>query len=705
MKGSAASPWWRAKGTPGARYLSRIALGVAMVLGTALAVASSASQATSTGSISGTVTAATGGGALSGICVAAYATANSTSPLASATTQGDGTYAVTGLPAGTYNLEFSVGCGNSGNYLTQWYNNETSFIVANAVTVSAGSTTSAINAALATGGTITGTVTAASGGASLSGICVDINQIGGSGAGTATTAANGTYSISGLSTGSYDVEFFTGCGNSGNYLTQWYENQPTSGSAISVPVSAGATTASINAALVTGATITGTVTAAVGGSVQAGICVDANQVGGSGFEAATTKADGTYTIAGLATGSYDIEFSPNCGNSGSFLTQWYHNEISATTANAVAVTAGSTTSGINAALAPPGTITGTVTAAMGGAPVSGICVNVTQVGGLGSGFAITASDGSYSISGLETGSYSVEFSTGCGGSGNFLNQWYNNEATAGSANLVSVTAGSTTAAINAALAPSGTIVGTVTDTNGGAPLSGICVDAFTLANSSTPVSSATTQPDGTYAITGLETGSYDIEFSTGCGNSGDYLTTWYNTQTSVDSANAVTVTVGLTTSSIDASLTLEGSISGTVTAANGGAPIGGICVNAYVRGAALSLVGSAITADDGTYQITGLDTGSYDLEFSPGCGSTGNYWPGVVRQRDIGKFGYFVGVTIGENTSSINAALADSGEISGTVTAATGGADLSGICVKLLHPGTSRWPRHRRRVALGAPTP
>ena len=470
----------------------------------------------------------------------------------STATASDGTYSIAGLPAGSYSVEFSTGCGNSGNYLTQWYNNETSSGSSDPVTVTAGSTTTSIDAALQPGGAIFGTVIVA-GGAALSGICVTASQNGGgAGFGSTATASDGTYSIAGLPAGSYSVEFSTGCGNSGNYLTQWYNNETSSGSSDPVTVTAGSTTASIDAALQPGGTISGTVIVA-GGAALSGICVIASQNGGgTGFGSTATASDGTYSIASLPAGSYSVEFSTGCGNSGNYLTQWYNNETSSGSSDPVTVTAGSTTTSIDAALQSGGTISGTVIVA-GGTALSGICVIASQNGGGGgSGFAITASDGTYSMASLPAGTYSVEFSTGCGNSGTYLTQWYNNETSSGSSDPVTVTAGSTTTSIDAALQSEGTISGTVI-VAGGTALSGICVIASQNGGGGGS-GFAITASDGTYSIASLPAGSYSVEFYTGCGNSGTYLTQWYNNETSSGSSDPVTVTAGSTTTSIDAAL-------------------------------------------------------------------------------------------------------------------------------------------------------
>ncbi len=88
---------------------------------------------------------------------------------------------------------------------------------------------------------------------------------------------------------------------------------------------------------------------------------------GTVIASATTARDGTYTVLGLAPGSYHVGFFPG----GPFAVQFYTGRALQSAADAIAVTAGLTTSGIDAALQPPtstlsvaltGTGSGSVTA-------------------------------------------------------------------------------------------------------------------------------------------------------------------------------------------------------------------------------------------------------------------------------------------------------------------------------------------------------
>src|SRR5207248_572352 len=242
-----------------------------------------------------------------------------------------------------------------------------------------------------------------------------------------------------------------------------------------VSVTVGATTANINAAMATGGAITGTVTNDAASPVAlSGICVSAFPSTGNTFGSTQTDTSGRYSIVGLAGASYTVEFS-GCG-AANYVTQDYPSPVS--------VTVGATAANINAALASGGIITGTVTNdAATPVALANICVFAQPPSGNSFGSGQSDATGRYSIVGLAAGTYVVQFSD-CGGGG-YLGQYYNNQSTFASANLVLVTAGATTANINAALAPGGTITGTVTD-NAATPtaLANICVSAQPASGSS-----------------------------------------------------------------------------------------------------------------------------------------------------------------------------------------------------------------------------
>ena len=424
--------------------------------------------------------------------------------------------------------------------------------------------------------------------------------------------------------------------------------------------------------------ISGSVTAAGAGPLG-GICVNANGIDSTvGSGSATTAADGTYTIKGLAPGSYDVVFYPSgCGND--YVTQFWNNQPGPGSADAVLVTVGSTVTDINAAMVGTGAISGIVTD-LNGADLPDICVTAIRTGI--SRRTISATDGTYTITGVIPGSYDVEFSNGCGNSGDYATQWWDEEPEPGSAVPVSVAAKSTVPDINATMVDGGGISGAVVLTNfGGSPLAYICVTAVGT-DGTLGFGSAITLGDGTYAITGLAPGSYVIEFSNGCGNSGDYVTQYDNAGPVTDQGNYILGSGGETI------MLPGGEIVGYVTAASDSSDfLQGICVTATGTGG----TGSATTASSGYYLISALPPGSYDVEFSNGCGNSGDYATQYVDGAPVAAEGTYridtamvigASVTVPDAPSNVTASAGvSSATVSWTDPASNGGATISGYTV------------------------
>jgi hypothetical protein len=203
-------------------------------------------------------------------------------------------------------------------------------------------------------GAISGTVTAASGGAALKGIEVCAYEVVGEGEACILTSPSGEYTLSGLAPGSYKVEFWPHREGL-NLITQFYNDQPTFAAAEEVTVTAGATHAAVNAQLQKGGSIAGTLTDAATHAALAGVFVCALEPVAEEFLCALSGASGQYTIAGLSNGSsYRVEFGPEFEEEtapGTYITQYFNDKPSFATADLVPVTVPATTFSIDAALA------------------------------------------------------------------------------------------------------------------------------------------------------------------------------------------------------------------------------------------------------------------------------------------------------------------------------------------------------------------
>jgi hypothetical protein len=267
--------------------------------------------------------------------------------------------------------------------------------------------------------------------------------------GCATTDSSGEYTISGLASGEYDVEFFVPFESKLNFVAQYYNGKASFKEAEAVSVVAGKTTSGIDAKLEEGGLISGKVTRASGGAAIQGIEVCASSVSPESYGCALTEASGEYTISGLASGdAYEVEFSSRTSVL-DYITQYYNDKSSFKEADPVSVVAGKTTSGIDAKLEEGGRIAGRVTDASSGAALQDVFVCARpEIGGVPLGqCALTNSSGEYTISGLASGGYKVEFDAGK----SYTIQYYDGKSSFKEAEAVLVTAPSTKSGVDAAM--------------------------------------------------------------------------------------------------------------------------------------------------------------------------------------------------------------------------------------------------------------
>lgn len=459
------------------------------------------------------------------------------------------------------------------------------------------------------------------------------------------TASNGggEYAILGLPSGSYKVEFYP---LESNYISQYFTANPVS---VTAPSVAGG----VNAEMHAGGQISGKVSSAETHVEIANIYVCAEaEISPKEFAGGCTLTNsaGEYTIGGLPTGSYAVEFRPF--EEGRYLSQTYE-------ANPVSVTVGSTTPNINAALTTGGHVSGRVTAESGGGAIVGAEVCAYEpTGHFFAGCGTTNGNGEYTIEGLPSGTYEMFFEgSDCGESG-CTRQNYINQRTSG----VVVTSGSTTKGVNAELATGGQISGTVSGPEGGGLGVQVCAKGVIQECANTNV-------NGEYTIPGLYTGEYKVEFISafGCKTAGcmrtNYLASTYG-------KNPVTVTAGTTTSGVDTTVQVAGKIGGRITAEAGGDGIAGeVCVNDPTNS---FYGGCAYANSNGEYVIQGLGSGTYEMSFyGYKCVETSCIQLGYLGKKTTG-----VSVTAG-STTDIDATLATGGQITGLVTDAATHAALA----------------------------
>jgi hypothetical protein len=217
-----------------------------------------------------------------------------------------------------------------------------------------------------------------------------------------------------------------------------------------------------------------------------------------------------------------------------------------------------------------------------------------------------------------------------------------------------------------ALAPSaraestGQVSGMVRDASTSAAIAGIEVCAFPRIEGAgeEPGESpcAITESTGKYTIPALTAGEYYVAFTTSFNTKLNYVPQYYNAKPAFSEANPVIVTVGATTSGIDAVLQQGGQIVGRVTSAATGGPIEGVyvCALGPVNPASpLELAGCSSTGANGEYTISGLPTGSFKVAFLGLRKYVTQYYNGKASVEEASP----VGVTVKNVTQGVNAVM------------------------------------------------
>ena len=579
-----------------------------------------------------------------------YVYDQSNNEIASAPTDAGGFYEVAPLAAGTYLVRFP----SANGLKEQWYNGKADFETADGVAVTIGQTTTGINAQLAALGRIQGRV-ADHRGVALPGIQVSAYAPDGNQLDTAETDPQGNYEITSLPEGTCKVKFSDT--NHNIYIEEYYNDKKDFAGADLVTVHEGQTTQNIDAQLSLGGSITGQVTNEQGDWLQ-DIAISIVDGDGTTIRNAWTDELGIYEATGLAAGNFKVRFLDEM--QGLYAQEWYNDKADFTAADNVTVAISQLTSGIDAQLVEGGAIEGRVTGT-GNAGLSGVLVKIYDQAHNPVRESFTQQGGDYSITGLATGAYRVEFFPAEDGQGFYAGEWYNDKAGFTTADNVMVTNRQTTSGIDAQLAEAGKITGRVTGPENQGLLQ-ITVQVYdqteTLVRETTTLGEET-EEDGDYIIAGLETGKYKVRFFDNYERR--YIEEWYNDKTNFTAADNITVTIGQITSGIDGQLTEAGKITGRVTGAGGTDGLGGVQISVYDAGS--NLIATSSTAADGAYTVFGLPTGVYTVFFSEPVTNT-NQW---YNNKSSSGAADPVSVTIGQTTAGIDAQLAVSA-ISGRVT-------------------------------------
>lgn len=614
----------------------------------------------------------------------------------------DGTYTLGGLPADTYRLIFF----GEGNHATEYYNNKETLALATGIPVAVGATVPNINVQLAPRGHITGKVTDNNNNM-LAGIAVTAYRYDDSrgewyAPTSTTTDAAGTYDLAQMDTGTYRLHF-QDTRSPQLYQAIYYKDATNVDTATDVKVGIGATVANLNIKLATKGKISGTVTDLQGQPIlNAGIGADIknpesgqwSRVLSTGY----TNAAGAYELNGLDAGTYRVNFG-----AAQYRSEFYNNTYNFEQATELSVNNNQGITNINAQLMPTSRITGMVTDQTG-TPLENIQVTLYQfvTDGFGSGYwrtfdlsylqtyIPTNAAGMYAITGVEPGIYRIGFADGRSPR-EYASEYYNNAAAIESGTDIVVPENGVVNNINAQLAPTGRIMGKVTDTNG-IPIDRIEVtlQRYELHDSGgyiwNYITSIQTGNDGLYTFLGLTPGTYRIHFAD---SDNRYFGEYYDNAESQDGAKDIIIGENSIISGIDAQLANTGHITGTVTdGAN--QPVRGAVVEAYRKeengSSEWQSKRLAATNTDGSYDIAGLLPGQYRIEFrwADGFAQPAPAFFATEYYNNSPTFDDATEISVGKSqiVTGIDAQVEPPAQISGRVTGQNNGNPLPNILVR-----------------------
>ncbi|MBD7919350.1 carboxypeptidase regulatory-like domain-containing protein [Cellulomonas sp. Sa3CUA2] len=335
-----------------------------------------------------------------------------------ASTDGDGWWAVGSLPGGSYRVSFDAW---QQGFVSEWWDDAPDSVTATVVTLAEGESVRDLQTRLARTATLSGRVVAP-GGTVPTGTSVMVDDATASGTyGYAPVGADGTYQVDGLDPGSYVVRAVPPAGSS--WGTTYYPDARGPATATPVTVAAGQRLDGLDVTLQSSVGITGTVTLPPG-TDPSQVRVVATPLDDPRLwvRAAGVAADGTYRVADVFPGSYTVRVE-DAGANPPVTTRYYPDSPTADGARPVVVAEGADTTGIDITAVAASRVTGVVTGASGplmwvevmlepvhgGAGFGPTFTDAPVHGGAGFGPTFTDAQGAFSFDGLPAGEYRVRF--------------------------------------------------------------------------------------------------------------------------------------------------------------------------------------------------------------------------------------------------------------------------------------------------------
>ncbi|MBO1077911.1 SdrD B-like domain-containing protein [Roseomonas haemaphysalidis] len=604
----------------------------------------------------------------------------------STTTSSTGAYSFAGVAPGTYQVAFTGPAGTVFTARDQGTNDSIDSDVgtngrSGSVVLSSGGSSGAVSAGFYTPAAISGVAFTDSNGNGIqdtgdavsAGVTVRLTDANGAVLGTTTTSATGAYNFAGLAPGAYRVAFTAPNGTVFTARDQGSNDSIDSdvgadGRSSVINLQSGASVGNVSAGVYTPVTIGGVAftdnnadgVQGTGDAVLAGVAVRLLDGTGGIVASTTTAANGAYSFAGVAPGTYKVAFTAPDGTVFTLRDQGSNDAIDSDVGSdgrsaLFTLPSGGSSANLSAGVYTPASISGTAFVDSNGngvqdagdAVLAGTTVQLLNGSGAVVGTTTTAANGTYSFAGLQPGRYEVAFTAPAGAIFTGRDQGNNDSLDSdvganGRSGLITLASGSSVGNLSAGVYTPGRVSGIAfTDTNadgirnGDEPvLAGVAVRL--LDSNGAVVASTTTAANGTYSFGSIVPGTYQVAFTAPRGTA--FTARDQGTNDAVDSD------VGGNGESAPFTLVSGGSVSdlsaGVFTP--GLAQLGGYAwmdangdgihgsdevalqgVMVRLLDASGKALGPVTTTDaSGFFSFTGLSAGSYRAGFAPLLGST-----------------------------------------------------------------------------------
>ncbi len=496
----------------------------------------------------------------------------------------------------------------------------------------------------------------------------------------ADTRSDGFYTINNVPPGTYKI--WADAMESG-YVKTYYDgvNGPPAG--IPLEVNQETSTSRINFSLVKGGVISGLARQGSSGQPIADLTIVAyNHLASIPDAETNTRADGSYSLAGLLPGQYSVK----ADGKAEYASLYFDGKADRTQASLIAVNTNTPINNIDFTITAFGSVTGIITKADSSAvPLAGVLVNVYLFPSdlkksVPVRQGITKQDGSYIINRLPPRSYKIVATP----PNSYVKKIYGSNLPGEPAIPVAVEEGQVTTDIHFALEAGGTISGFITDENSGRPLVNAKITIYDSSGENEIISGRTNET-GFYSIYQLGPGSYRIS-----AHFANHVDEYFDNTTNAGQSLEITLGAGQTRSDVDFQLALlpslpPGSISGAVVGNLDDQPLANICVSAF-QWTSNQIYGQDCSNLNGRYFINGLIPGQYRIcakpktNYTEACHGTNNQTVKPENATPVTLDGV-------NQLTGVNLKLRKFGKVSGTLFRSRDGQSIGTYIIPNLEPG------------------